>query len=145
MKKTSNIKKVCTGVISSGYGRRTHPITKELGSFHYGVDIACAIGTPILAPVTTVIMAVFFHELGGNTVILKDLANNDRYGFCHLKEALFPIGTVIEKGSIFARSGNSGHSSGPHLHFTYAAGGTWLQNVCVKYKFQNPTSKIDIK
>ena len=142
MKKTS--RKVCQGMITSGYGIRKHPITKQDESFHYGVDISCPIGTPILSPVKAEVMSVYTHKLGGLTVIIKDLANNDRYGFCHLLEVLLPIGAIVKKAELFARSGNSGRSSGPHLHYSYATGGTWLKDVCVGFKYKDPTPKIEI-
>lgn len=137
-------KRVCNGEISSGYGRRTHPITRKAGSMHNGVDIACAVGTPVFSPVNAKVMSVYFHEIGGLTAILRDLANNDRYGFCHLQEVVIPEGGTVNKGELFARSGNTGRSSGPHLHFSYATECVWLQDTCVQKRYDNPTSKIDI-
>lgn len=137
-------KKVCIGEITSRFGRRTHPITREQGSFHNGVDIGCKVGTIILSPINAKVMEVYYHEFGGHTVILKDLANDDRYGFCHLQESSKEVGSIVNKGEPFARSGNSGRSSGPHLHFSYATGGKWINNKCHWFNYKDPSSKIVI-
>jgi|GEM_PF-3479774 len=142
MKKQS--KRVCVGEITSGYGIRKHPITRKPGSIHNGVDIACPEGTAIYSPVLAKVMSVYYHEKGGLTAILKDLANNDRYGFCHLQEVVFPVGATVNKAELLARSGNTGKSTGPHLHYSYATSCVWLQDVCVRLKYEDPTSKIEI-
>lgn len=135
--------KVCEGVITTPFGKRIHPITgKE--SDHNGVDIGCPVGTPVYSPVESIVMQVYDHEIGGKTIILRDTANNDRYGFCHLGKYEVRAGTRIKKGQLIALSGNTGRSTGPHLHFSYGAGGYWKEGVCIGFKYENPVSKIEI-
>lgn len=141
-------KKVCEGRISSKFGTRKDPITKKAGAFHGGVDIACPIGTPVYSPVVAIVMQVYTDTQfgGGKTIILRDVENNDRYGFCHLSEQLVKAGMKIPKGFLLAKSGNTGlHSTGAHLHFTYATGGTWSNGVCRNFKRVDPTEKIEFE
>ncbi|OJV22723.1 MAG: hypothetical protein BGO30_08600 [Bacteroidetes bacterium 41-46] len=137
--------KVCEGRITSKFGNRIHPVTKEKGSFHNGVDIACPIGTPVFSPGDCVVAQTYDHEIGGKTIILREAATNDRFGFCHLGEILVRPGMVVKKGHLIAKSGNTGRSTGPHLHFSYGTGGYWKNGVCYQFKYLDPTSKIDIK
>lgn len=140
--------KVCEGRISSKFGTRKDPITQKAGAFHGGVDIACPIGTPVYSPVVAIVMQVYTDTQfgGGKTIILRDVENNDRYGFCHLSEQLVKAGMKIPKGFLFAKSGNTGlHSTGAHLHFSYATGGYWKEGIYYKFDRKDPTSKIEIR
>jgi murein DD-endopeptidase len=136
-------KKICQGRITSPFGVRVHPITGK-ASFHNGIDIACAVGTVILAPAECIVAQGYDHEIGGKTVILRDDATGDRYGFCHLSEQVIKTGRKIAKGTVFAKSGNTGASTGPHLHFSYAIGGYWKDGICKGFEYQDPTRKWEV-
>jgi murein DD-endopeptidase MepM/ murein hydrolase activator NlpD len=103
------------GWISSVFGYRTSPFTGRR-EFHKGLDIAARTGTPIIAPaagtVTFVgkkcsygLMAVINHGHGVVT----------RYG--HLKKCMVKGGDRVKRGDKIALIGNSGRSTGPHLHY----------------------------
>lgn len=134
--------KVCEGEITSPFGKRINPITGEEGTDHNGVDIGCPVGTPVYAPAECIVMQVYDHDKGGKTIILRDVANNDRFGFCHLAKYEVRAGTRVKKGQLIALSGNTGASTGPHLHFSYGTGGYWKDGVCKGFKYENPVSKI---
>lgn len=136
-------RKVCEGVITSKFGNRIHPVTGQPSSFHNGVDIACPRNTPVYSPVRAKIEKVYMHELGGLTVVLRDLRNNDRYAFCHLNETCYNAGQTVAQGIQIAKSGNTGRSTGPHLHFSYASGGTWSGGICSGFTYSDPTNKIE--
>ena len=138
------MKKICEGRITSKFGYRTHPVTKQKGSFHNGIDISCPVGTDIFTPVDSLITSVYTHDSGGKTIILKDLYSNDRFGFAHLSKQLVKVGQLVPKGSVIALSGNTGKSTGPHLHLTYAINGKWKGYNCVGHLFQDPTPKLEI-
>ena len=136
--------KICNGRISSPFGDRIHPVLKTK-KFHNGVDIACPIGTPVYTPVDAQVMKVYTHETGGLTVIIRDVSNNDRYGFCHLSKALVKEGAMIKKGTQVALSGNTGLGTGAHLHLSYSTGGYWKNREGFNFTFQDPASKIDFE
>ena len=137
-------RKVCEGRISSLFGERIHPVTK-IKSFHNGVDIAAPVGTPVHTPVDAYIAQVYDHAIGGKTIVLKDVLSGDRYGFCHLSRQLVTAGKTVPKGTIIAASGNTGRSTGPHLHFSYATRGKWIGGNCTGFIYQNPVQKIEFE
>ncbi|NCB19774.1 MAG: M23 family metallopeptidase [Bacteroidia bacterium] len=138
-------RKICEGRITSPFGIRVHPVTKQKGSFHNGIDIACSVGTEVLTPVDALVTAVYTHEAGGKTVIIKDLNSTDRYGFAHLSKQLVKVGQLVPKGSVIALSGNTGRSTGPHLHLTRAIGGKWNGNNCTGHVFVDPTPILEFE
>ncbi|WP_034414718.1 M23 family metallopeptidase [Candidatus Photodesmus blepharus] len=102
--------------ISSGYGRRKHPITGKT-SVHRGQDFAVNIGTPVYASADGVVEVIRSSGKGsGNFLRLQH-----NYGFCssysHLQRFKVKNGDFVQKGDLIAYSGNSGLSSGPHLHY----------------------------
>ena len=137
-------KKVCEGRISSGFGTRIHPVTRAT-SFHNGIDISCPVGTGVYSPVAAVVAQVYNHETGGRTIILRDVVNNDRYGYCHLSVQQVEVGQVIPAGHQIALSGNTGRSTAPHLHFSHASGGKWNGYICTGHTYQDPTPKLDFE
>jgi len=139
------MRKVCEGKITSKFGYRIHPVTGEKGSFHNGVDIACPVGSAVLSPGECIVAQAYFHEHGGKTIILREIATNNRFGFCHLNDILVSVGAKVKKGYLIAKSGNTGRSTGPHLHFSYGTGGYWKDGVCIGFDYQDPTDKINIE
>jgi len=107
-----------TGNITSGFGTRKHPVTGVI-SEHNGVDIAVPIGTPIKSPLNGTVAQINTHATGGKQIIIKH-TNGYKTGYAHLFEYAQGIveGKKILQGEVVAFSGNSGKTTGPHLHFT---------------------------
>ena len=107
--------------ISSSYGARISPFTgKE--QFHPGVDIAGAEKTPILTPAKGTVAFVGKDGPLGNTVRIKhDSIYESTYG--HLHKASVKKGQQVERGEVIGYMGNSGRSTGHHLHYEIAKNG----------------------
>lgn len=103
------------GRISSDYGWREHPIYKER-SFHTGIDISVPYGTPVYASESGNVEFSGWSEGYGNLVIIRHRDNSLTY-YGHNLKLLVKKGEEIKQGKIISLSGNSGVSTGPHLHF----------------------------
>lgn len=100
----------------SPFGPRRHPITGRK-SFHHGVDVALPTGTPLVAPADGVIVHKGNGPSGGITLIVKH-ADNIHTVYYHLqKPSHLAKGAKVERGEVIAYSGNTGASTGPHLHW----------------------------
>ncbi len=104
------------GKITSKFGNRVHPITGAT-TFHNGVDIAVKSGTKITAPSSGLVYRVFSNEAGGNQLMISH-DNGYISGYAHLSSTLVSPGERVTKGQTVALSGNTGKSTGPHLHLT---------------------------
>ena len=103
------------GVISSGFGLRKDPFSDKK-KFHKGIDIACPIGTPVKAAAGGKVIFVGSKDGYGKTVVLEH-RNGYRTLYAHLSNFKVKEGDVVSQGEAIALSGNTGRSSGPHLHF----------------------------
>ena len=81
---------------------------------HTGVDFAVPIGTPVLAVADGTIVKANWGKAYGNQVIQKVAGGYVIYA--HLNKVRIKPGMVVKKGQIVGESGNSGNSTGPHLH-----------------------------
>lgn len=101
--------------ISSPFGYRTHPVTKRK-SFHPALDLTAKHGTPIYAPASGVVVYAKKKGAYGNFLLLAH-----SYGFKtaygHLSRFAVKSGEYVSKGDIIAYVGNTGRSTGPHLHY----------------------------
>lgn len=97
------------GVLTSGYGWRW-------GRMHHGIDIAAPIGTPIVAAASGVVINVGWHSGYGNLVKLKHLDGSITI-YAHNNKNLVSHGQQVKQGEQIAEMGNTGHSTGPHVHF----------------------------
>lgn len=103
------------GRISSPFGKR---VIGGVEQFHPGTDFAVPVGTPILAPLPGQVIYQGNRDPNGYglQVILRHGENLfTQYG--HLSKVLVAEGDRVDRGQVFANSGNTGRSSGPHLHF----------------------------
>lgn len=104
-----------TGKITSKFGYRIHPITKEK-KFHNGIDISAQIGTPIIAPISGKVLKVSYNDIGGNQLVIE-ADNKYLIGFAHLKASSpLKIGDKFKQGDKLGEVGNTGRSTGAHLH-----------------------------
>ena len=97
-------------------------VTDEFGSsrgnrLHQGIDMRAAIGTPVLAPNNAQVLAQGFDDARGGFVILGDPQGNRTHQFIHLSKILVKKGDVVGQGQEIAKSGNTGYSRAPHLHW----------------------------
>ena len=109
---------------SSGFGFRLHPIDGEV-KFHYGTDFAAHAGTDILAFADGTVLAAGEDEGYGNYVKLD---HGDGYVtlYGHCSELLVSAGEKVSRGQPIARVGQTGHATGPHLHFELLRDGVYL-------------------
>ena len=103
---------------SSGFGPRTHPITGQKGKMHNGIDFAAPAGTPIYAAEAGTVIVASSMSGYGNTVIL-DHGNGlwTLYGHIRRGGIKVKVGDVVKRGQKIAEVGNTGNSTGNHLHF----------------------------
>lgn len=118
----------CPGAITSPFGYRIHPVTKER-KLHKGIDIGAPLGTQVKAIADgTVVYAGSNDPKGYGTYVIlnhgKINGKNITSEYGHLSSYAVSSGQKVKQGCIIARSGNSGASSGPHLHLTIKENGT---------------------
>ncbi len=112
------------GWISSRFGYRISPFTGRK-EFHRGLDIASHKKTPIIAPADGVVTYAGKKWLMGNMLVIEHgYGMKTRYG--HLFKILKKKGERVKRGEIIALMGNTGRSTGPHLHYE-----VWLNGVPV--------------
>lgn len=109
------------GRLSSPFGMRVHPISGRL-QMHDGIDIAMPTGTSVKAMTSGEVVFAGEKRGYGNTVIIEH-ANKMRTLYAHLDSIDVNKGDLVQKGQRVARSGNTGVSTGPHLHFEIQKGG----------------------
>jgi murein DD-endopeptidase MepM/ murein hydrolase activator NlpD len=103
------------GYISSHFGYRYNPFS-QTRSFHAGLDIANSIGTPIYAPANGTV--TYIGQLGGfGNVVRIDHGYNIVTKYGHNSRILVKKGEKVSRGDRIAEMGNSGRSTGPHLHY----------------------------
>jgi murein DD-endopeptidase MepM/ murein hydrolase activator NlpD len=103
------------GPVGSGFGFRSDPITGRT-ALHTGLDFPAEPGTPIRAAAGGVVLDVGVHPEYGQTLEL-DHGNRLTTLYAHLNRSLVKPGDIVRRGQIIAEVGNTGRSTGPHLHF----------------------------
>lgn len=101
---------------SSSFGYRKDPFTGR-SKRHSGVDFALKPGNPIYATGDGVVEAVKFELFGYGTQVLIDHGFGYKTRYAHLKTVGVAEGMKVKRGECIGLSGNSGRSSGPHLHY----------------------------
>jgi murein DD-endopeptidase MepM/ murein hydrolase activator NlpD len=101
--------------ITSPFGMREHPV---LGGqrLHAGVDLGAAPGTPVRAVADGVVRRASSDGVNGNILVI-DHGRGVLTLYCHNQELLVAGGARVRRGEIIARSGSTGRSTGPHLHY----------------------------
>lgn len=100
---------------ASGFGWRIDPFTGER-AMHEGVDFPAEIGTPVVSAAAGIVVSAEHHPDYGNVVEI-DHGNDLTTRYAHLSRVLVVPGTVVKRGQHIADSGDTGRSTGPHLHF----------------------------
>jgi murein DD-endopeptidase MepM/ murein hydrolase activator NlpD len=103
------------GWVTSPYGNRTSPFSGIL-KFHEGIDIAAQTGTPIVAPADGLVVKAGFSTGYGNMVEVSH-GYDIKTVFAHNSRLNVKAGQRIKRGDIIAYVGDTGSSTGPHLHY----------------------------
>jgi murein DD-endopeptidase MepM/ murein hydrolase activator NlpD len=109
------------GWMTSGFGMRTDPYTNK-STMHHGIDIANQPGVPVLAPASGVV--TFAGNSGGyGRVLVIDHGFGIRTRYAHLEAMDVAVGDRVDRGDKIGAIGNSGRSTGPHLHYEVEVNG----------------------
>lgn len=100
---------------------RKHPITGRI-SPHNGTDLSVPIGTKIIAPGDGVVSLVTDHQFAGKYIVIEH-GGKYQTRYLHLSKALVRKGQRVSRGQVIALSGNTGRSTGPHLHYEFHING----------------------
>lgn len=103
------------GAVNSDFGSRLSPWTRE-AEFHSGLDISADRGTPVHAPAPGTVLFAGAQNEFGLTVILEH-GHDIRSLYGHLSKLQVTQGQKVERGQVVGLTGNTGKSSGPHLHY----------------------------
>ena len=101
--------------VSDAYGWRTDPITGE-EAFHRGTDLACSEGTLVLAAMDGVVTAARRSATYGNYLCLSHSGGQETL-YAHLQYLFVRAGEVVQAGQPLGTAGETGRSTGAHLHF----------------------------
>lgn len=102
--------------ITSSYGTRTHPIfgTKKT---HNGIDLKASYEN-VYSVMDGIVTATGWDSKGGGNFIKVKHFNRFETSYLHLSEMYYRTGEIVKAGFIIGKSGNTGNSTGPHLHFS---------------------------
>lgn len=108
--------------ITSPFGMRLHPVlgTRKL---HTGVDLGVPAGTSVRAAAEGTVRRVSEDAVNGRVVIV-DHGRGVTTAYCHNEMLLVAVGEHVARGQVLSRSGSTGRSTGPHLHYQLDLGGT---------------------
>lgn len=108
---------------SDAYARRTQFAQGVYQAhLHGAVDIACPIGTAVVAPEAGELVATGIYGSTGELYAMLQIVPGTVLFFTHLAKVLIPLGSHATRGQRIALSGNTGRSTGPHLHFEVRRG-----------------------
>ena len=122
--------------LSSPFGNRKHPIL-GFTKHHNGTDFAAPTGTPIMASGNGTVIKAGWCGNGGNCVRIR---HNSSYttGYGHMSKIATKTGRRVRQGQIIGYVGNTGMSTGPHLHYTVSYNGKYINS----QKLKLPSGKI---
>ena len=113
--------------ITSGYGLRYHPVTGEK-SKHSGVDLAASVGTDVFSPADGTVTDVWTDATCGNGLKISHAADHETV-YCHLNKVVVNPGDRVDAGCKVAETGNTGRTTGPHLHYAVKENGSYVNPI----------------
>lgn len=134
-----------TGVITSYFGPRSYPYV----GFHYGIDIGIPIGTPVYAIAAGKVASFNYWDGTGYVVYVYHNINGVKYTsvYEHLDRYNTYVGAIVDKNTVIAYSGNTGYSTGPHLHLSILNGWAGIDYILWSNAYYNnnlnPITKIN--
>ncbi|MGF1524300.1 MAG: M23 family metallopeptidase [Leptolyngbyaceae cyanobacterium] len=102
--------------VSSEFGLRANPFGGGRSEFHGGIDFRGPIGTPVHATAEGVVITAQYYGGYGNHIVIKHGYGHDTL-YAHLSAIKVQVGDRVKRGELIGALGNTGRSSGPHLHY----------------------------
>lgn len=109
------------GRITSSFGYRSGPTT-GYRSLHKGLDIANKIGTPVVAPARGTVTFAGWDKAYGKSIMINH-GNSIVTRYAHLNDINVKVGQTVQRNEVIGALGNTGRSTGPHLHYEVMVGG----------------------
>lgn len=103
------------GLITSGFGKRKDPVNSQ-AAFHTGIDFRNAKGTKVYATADGIVQESYFNSGYGNFILIEH-HNGYATSYSHLQKCLVKEGDKIHRGQLIGLVGDTGRSTGPHLHY----------------------------
>ncbi|HHF5831153.1 TPA: murein DD-endopeptidase MepM [Haemophilus influenzae] len=110
---------------------RRHPVTGRVRP-HKGVDFSVSQGTPVIAPADGIVEKVAYQAGGAGRYVMLRHGREYQTVYMHLSKSLVKAGQTVKKGERIALSGNTGISTGPHLHYEFHINGRAVNPLTVK-------------
>lgn len=130
--------------ITSRFGSRFHPVLQYVKN-HNGVDYGTPIGTPVWSVADGTVTRAGYAGAGGNTVCVR---HTNGFETCYLHLSKFGagvrVGARVSQKQVIAYSGNTGRSTGPHLHFALKRGGQFVNPLNQKFPRAEPLPKAQL-
>lgn len=133
-------------VITSDFGTRQKPCAR-CSSQHRGVDLRATVGTNVYTPANGRVASITSASSNCGIGVVIDHADGYRTTYCHLSKVMVNVGDNVQGGCLIGLSGNTGASTGPHLHYAIKYNGTWIDPLYTdnrlgrEYRF-GPNAKI---
>lgn len=113
--------------ITSPFGMRFHPILHYY-RMHNGIDIGVPLGTPVVAANDGVVTTSAYISSYGN-VVMVDHGGGVKTAYAHGSELIAKVGQKVSRGEVIMKSGTTGLSTGPHLHFEISINGKFVNPI----------------
>ena len=125
--------------LTSGFGSRHHPVLNYVRN-HNGVDYGTPTGTPVWAVADGTVSKAGWDNGGGNRVCVKHAMSFETC-YLHLSKINVKTGQRVSQKAVLGESGNTGLSTGPHLHFGMMRGGKWVNPLSQNFPRADPLPK----
>lgn len=131
--------------VTSSYGGRKHPLS-GYRQHHAGVDFAAEIGTPVWAVGDGVVTHIVYNDPGGGNFLFLRHSNGYETGYLHLSKFAegLKVGARVSQKQVVAYTGNTGMSTGPHLHYAVKRGGHYMNPMALKVPRSEPLGKKEL-
>lgn len=127
--------------VTSRFGKRFHPVLQYMKA-HNGVDYGAPVGTPVWAVADGQVTRAGWDRGGGNTLCIR---HSNGFETCYLHLSKFGAGVRtgarVRQKQVVALSGNTGMSTGPHLHYALKRGGAYVNPLAQKFPRAEPVPK----
>jgi murein DD-endopeptidase MepM/ murein hydrolase activator NlpD len=129
--------------VTSKFGSRFHPVLKYEKA-HNGVDYGAAIGTQVWAVADGTVTRAGYFGANGNLVCLRHL-NSLETCYAHLSQVRVKTGQRVRQKDVIALTGNTGRSTGPHLHYALKRGGSFVNPLNQKFPRAEPIPPAELE